>query len=197
MLTALLLVAAYLCGSLPTGEWFAGRTAVNLRRAGSGSVGATNVARTAGIIAGLLTLIADIGKGYLPTLLATYMPGDRWHAVLVGFAALLGHVYPIFSRFEGGKGVATTFGVYLCLTPPAAEIALLVFLAVALSTRYVSLASMIGALTVGLAAAVLGYRAFLWMPAVLMAGIIIVRHRSNITRLRQGQEPKFQFAARA
>jgi glycerol-3-phosphate acyltransferase PlsY len=197
MLTVLLVVAAYLCGSLPTGEWFAGQAGVNLRRAGSGNVGATNVARTAGIIAGLLTLIADIAKGYLPTLLSTYTPGDRWHAVLVGFVAFLGHIYPIFSRFEGGKGAATAFGVYLCLTPPAAEIALVVFLAVALSTRYVSLASMIGTLTLGLSAAVLGYRAFLWMPAVIMAGIIIVRHRSNITRLRRGQEPTFQFASRA
>ncbi len=197
MEAAILVVAAYLCGSLPTGVWLARRQGVDVRQSGSGNIGATNVARTAGMTAGLLTLIADIGKGYLPTLVAAYTPGDRWRVVLVGFVAFLGHVFPIFSRFNGGKGVATAFGVYLCLTPPAAEIALAVFLIVALWTRYISLASMLGAATLALSAAVMTNRALVWMPAVAMAGIIIARHRENIARLRRGQEPKFRFASRS
>jgi glycerol-3-phosphate acyltransferase PlsY len=192
MYTVLLVVFGYLCGSLPTGVWFGRRAGVDVRRSGSGNVGATNVARTAGTTAGLLTLGCDIAKGLVPTMVAGALPGDRWRVVVVGVAAVIGHIFPVFSRFSGGKGVATAFGVFLWLAPVAAAAALLVFLAVAVATQYVSLASVAGVVTVAVASAVCRYGAPVWIAACVVAGVIVVRHRDNLSRLWKGLEPKFR-----
>jgi len=201
MLTALLLVGGYLCGSLPTGEWFAHQAGVDVRRAGSGNVGATNVARTAGASAGVLTLFADVAKGLVPTLFAALLApvtaGDHWRVAAVGLSAFLGHVYPIFSRFSGGKGVATAFGAFLILAPLAAAAGALMFLLVAFSTRYVSVASMLGALTLAVCAVPLKYPMDVRAAGFAAAAIILWRHRANLARLRSGQEPKFSFRDQA
>jgi acyl phosphate:glycerol-3-phosphate acyltransferase len=194
MRTALLVAIGYLCGSLPTGAWFGRRAGVDVRRRGSGNIGATNVARTVGAGAGLLTLVCDIAKGSVPTLLAgTFTPDQNWLAVLVGIAAVVGHVFPVFSRFAGGKGVATGFGVFVPLAPAAAMASLVAFLAVAFWTRYVSVAAMLAAATLPLACVALRYATPIWAGALVIAAIILVRHRANLSRLRKGLEPKFRL----
>ena len=193
MRVSLLIVLGYLCGSLPTGVWFARRAGIDVKRAGSGNIGATNVARTAGAGAGVLTLFCDIAKGLVPAVLAAALTPDRWVVMGVGLAALAGHVLPVFSRFAGGKGVATGFGVFVALAPAAAAASFVVFSTVAFSTRYVSLASMSAAVTLPLACVVLQVARPFSVGAVAVAAIILVRHRENLRRLRQGLEPKFRL----
>jgi glycerol-3-phosphate acyltransferase PlsY len=193
---AALVVAAYLCGSLPTGVW-AGRWAgVDVRSAGSGNIGATNVARTAGAVPAILTLIGDVAKGFLPVLLARSLLDDQVLIALAGLAAFLGHLFSVFLRFSGGKGVATAFGVFLALTPAAAAVSAAVFAAAAVSTRYVSVASLLGAAVLPPAAAVLGAPWPVCGTALVVAAAVVVRHRGNLSRLRQGEEPKFQIQRR-
>ena len=196
MSTVLLVVFGYLCGSIPTGVWFARSAGVDVRRAGSGNIGATNVARTAGALAGLLTLICDVAKGFLPTLLADAVVADRWQAVAVGIAAVVGHVFPIFARFAGGKGVATAFGVFLHLAPGAAAVSAVVFALVAVLTRYVSLASMLAAAALPAVCAAIHHPPPIWLGAVLVGALVIARHRDNIRRLRAGSEPAFRLPGR-
>jgi len=193
MAAAALIAAAYLCGSLPIGVW-AGRWAgVDVQRAGSGNIGATNVARTAGGRAALLTLSGDVGKGFLPAVLAQHVLNEPWVVALTGVAAFFGHNFSIFLHFSGGKGVATAFGVFLGLTPMAALVSLAVFVTAALLTRYVSVASMLAAVALAITTAGAGYAVALQFAALLTAGAIIARHHSNLARLRQGTEPKFQI----
>ncbi len=189
----LLIVFGYLCGSLPTGVWFGRRAGIDVKRAGSGNIGATNVARTAGAGAGLLTLCCDVAKGLVPAMLAAALTPDRWVVMGVGLAALAGHVFPVFSRFAGGKGVATGFGVFVALAPAAASASFLVFLAVAFWTRYVSLASMSAAATLPLACVALQVARPFSAGAFVVAAIILICHRENLRRLRQGFEPKFRL----
>ncbi len=196
-MSAVLLVAfGYLCGSIPTGVWFARGAGVDVRRAGSGNIGATNVARTAGTVAGLLTLLCDVAKGFIPTLLAGALVADRWQAVAVGIAAVVGHVFPIFARFAGGKGVATAFGVFLQLAPGAAAVSAVVFALVGILTRYVSLASMLAAAALPFACAAMHHPPPIWLGAFLVGALVIARHRDNIRRLRNGSEPTFRLAGR-
>jgi len=196
--TPLLLLFGYLCGSLPTGAWFARQVGVDVRSVGSGNVGATNVARTAGARAGIFTLLADIAKGLLPTLIAAivaqHTAGDNWRITAVGFCAFLGHVFPIFSGFSGGKGVATAFGAFVALAPLAAAAGLVVFVAIAALSRYVSVASMLGAITLAVGTTRFDYAPHVRVAAFAAAAIIIIRHRENIVRLWRRQEPKFQVA---
>ena len=192
MLTALLLFVAYLCGSLPTGVWLGRMAGVDVRRAGSGNIGATNVARTAGLHPALLTLVGDIAKGFAPTAVARVLLMDQSVIAMVAVAAFFGHIFSVFVRFSGGKGVATGFGVFLALAPWAAAVAALVFTTIAVATRYVSLASMVAAASLPVASAALGCAPPVWGAAIVIATTIIVRHRDNLLRLRRGVEPKFQ-----
>ncbi len=189
----LLIALGYLCGALPTGVWFGRRAGIDVKRAGSGNIGATNVARTAGARAGLLTLFCDVAKGFVPAVLARALTSDLWLAMGVGLAAFVGHVLPVFSRFAGGKGVATGFGVFAALAPAAASASFVVFLAVAFSTRYVSLASISAAATLPLACVALQVARPFSVGAFVVAAIILVRHRENLRRLRTGLEPKFRL----
>lgn len=188
---ACLMVAAYLCGSLPTGVWAGRRAGVDVRRSGSGNVGATNVARTAGARAAVLTLAGDIAKGLGPVLVARALSMPPWAIAGVGIAALLGHIYSVFLRFSGGKGVATAFGVFLGMAPFAAAVSLMVFAAVAVTTRYVSLASVVATLALGAACTVIGYATPIRVAALFVAVVIVLRHRENLLRLWEGAEPKF------
>lgn len=187
-------VLAYLLGSLPFGYVLVKlRGAGDVRALGSGSTGATNVARTLGPGAGLLVLALDAGKGYAAVWLAARLSeGDmRWTAA-AGVAAILGHSFPVFIRFRGGKSVATGLGVFLFLTPLAVAACLGVWLSALAIWRYVSLSSMLATA----AYPVLAYALYRPALAVLLAGavgacIIVLRHHANIRQLMAGTENKF------
>ncbi len=185
----LLVAGAYLAGSLPFGYW-AGRAAGrDVRREGSGNTGATNVWRTLGPRYGAPVLALDALKGFVPALvgLALYGPGV---AVLASGAALLGHSFPIFLGFGGGKGVATGTGTVLALTPLVTLPFVALFLAVLWTTRYVSLASMTACAGYTLACLALGEPWPVTLYAALGTAGIIWRHRANIRRLRAGTESR-------
>ena len=191
----LLTLAAYLIGGMPFGYWFVRLTSgEDIRRMGSGNIGATNVHRTRGKKAGLAVLALDILKGYLAVFLAMKLSGSN--PVVTGcatFAVMLGHCYPVFLRFKGGMAVACYVGAFLCLAPAVVLGMAVVFAAVVATTKYISLASIISA-AVFPAALLFVHPA----PAVLLACIassllVIMRHRANIDRLRAGQENMFSL----
>jgi glycerol-3-phosphate acyltransferase PlsY len=196
MRVLLLIGAAYICGSLPIGVWVGRWSGVDVRRRGSGNIGATNVARTAGAGAGLLTLLGDVGKGVIAAAAARLLLNDPWLIALCALAAVCGHLFSIFLHFSGGKGVATAFGVFLVLTPAAAALSAVVFTVTASSTRYASLASMLAALALPLIAFACAYPVPLYLTAAIVAAIIILRHRDNLSRLRRGVEPRFRIGQR-
>jgi glycerol-3-phosphate acyltransferase PlsY len=174
-----------------------------VRTLGSGNLGATNVYRSLGPAIGIATLLLDIAKGALPVWLVPGAPwtqdfpgGHAWCALAVGFAAVAGHVWTFLAGFKGGKGVATTVGVLLALSPPAFGVFVLVFLAVLLATRYVSLGSILGA--IGFVIALWrfnpdGVQSPAFLLGCLLAVVVIVRHKDNIVRLAKGTERRFTF----
>ncbi len=186
-------VSAYLCGSIPTGVLIARRLGVEVRQVGSGNIGATNVARSAGKKAGLLTLLGDAAKGLLPVLIVRLLDLRDTTLACTAVAALLGHLFPIFLGFSGGKGVATGLGVFLGLAPYAILLALLLFLATFVFFRIVSLASLVAAAATPLLLLWLAYPSACVVAGLVIALLIIARHHENITRLWKGQEPKFNF----
>jgi glycerol-3-phosphate acyltransferase PlsY len=188
---AVLVVLGYLAGCVPSGLLLGRRAGIDVRRSGSGNIGATNVARSVGAVLGLATLVADAAKGALPVLLARTLDGRPAVATAAGVAAFLGHVFPVTLRFAGGKGVATALGVILVISPLVVVCALGVFALAFLLTRYVSLASVLAAILVPIATAALGYPRSTLAAAVVMSAIIVVRHRENVARLRAGTEPRF------
>jgi acyl phosphate:glycerol-3-phosphate acyltransferase len=185
-------VVAYLIGSVPFGvilTRLAG--AGDVRRIGSGNIGATNVLRTGRKGLALATLAFDMLKGALPAWLAyRYLGPDM--AVVAGLGAVLGHCFPVWLKFQGGKGVATAAGVVIALTPMVAAIAIGIFVLVVLATRYVSLASMLGAIAAAPGAYLLGYvqAAELYL---LLALIIVLKHAGNIHRLARGTESRLDL----
>ncbi len=193
MAVLFLLLFAYLLGSVPTGFLLGYLAGVDVRKAGSGNVGATNVARVVGKKLGLLTLLGDAAKGFVPVFMALEMGLGVAITGLVALAAFLGHLYPVFLKFQGGKGVATTLGALLALAPGATGVLLLVFLVVALASRIVSLASIVTVGITPLAIWVLGYPTPLIGLGLIMAVMIIWRHRENIHRLFSGEEPRFNL----
>jgi glycerol-3-phosphate acyltransferase PlsY len=203
---AVLLIAAYLIGSIPfsylVARAFAGK---DVRREGSGNVGATNVARTAGRMAGVLALALDLAKGYAAVALARwivarpdwpYAPGPQpWQSremwiALAGLVAVLAHMFPVWLRFQGGKGVATAAGVVLALDPRVFLASLLVFAIVVLLSRMVSLGSILTAASIPLLFRFVAHESPYWRT-VLSIGIalaVILKHHSNIARLARGTE---------
>ena len=185
-------LAAYLCGSIPTGALLAKRQGIAIQEAGSGNVGATNVARTAGKKAGILTLIGDILKGLFPVLIIRWLGLNEVAQASAAVMATLGHLFPVFLRFAGGKGVATGLGVFLGLAPIAILTALLGFALVFAVCRIVSLASLVAAaLTPGFIF-FFAYPRPVLLAGIVIAGLIIVRHHENIGRLLKGEEQKFR-----
>jgi glycerol-3-phosphate acyltransferase PlsY len=193
----LLLLAAYLLGTIPFGIIF-GRVfgARDVREAGSGNIGATNVARVAGPVPGILTLLADAAKGALAVWLAAYSTHSsaEW-MMLAGLTALLGHCFPVWLGFTGGKGVATALGVFAMLSPLAALSALIFFAIVVAVWRFVSLGSIAAAAAMPL----LIY--FLWAPGhapplpvifgtLFASSLVIYKHDANLQRLVEGTEPR-------
>ena len=209
MLCAALVCAAYLVGAIPFGLLIGLTRGVDIRAHGSHNIGATNAGRVLGRGWGILCLVLDILKGLIPTLIASGVldrgqpPANyllQW--IAVGLAAVVGHTFPIYLRFRGGKGVATTIGVTLGIYPVmtiAISIALLAYAAVRFTTGRVALGSL--TLAVVLPGAVLAVTRWRGQPmgdswplialASVLAVLIIVRHRSNISRLLKGEEPRF------
>lgn len=190
------LLLAYLLGSLPFGYLLVKqKTGEDIRGAGSGSIGATNVTRALGLGWGFLTLALDVGKGYLAVLVAAQISGGnlRWVAA-AGLAAILGHSFPVFLRFRGGKSVATGVGVFAYFTPWALLATLGVWVVVVALWRYVSLGSVLATAVYPLLAFAL-YRPPLEVTLAGVAGacLILVRHRSNLQRLVSGTENKLTW----
>lgn len=192
---AAVLCTAYLLGSIPSGL-LVGRYlchGIDIRAYGSGNIGATNAFRVLGPWAGLLVLVADVAKGMLAVYLAFIFLNTPLAAVLSGAAAIAGHTWPVFLSFKGGRGVATGLGVIIMLVPKVTLVVFCVWLAIVLVTRYVSLASIVGAALTPLLMwfwhAPLSYLYFV----TIAAAFVIYRHLPNIQRLWRGEELKLQF----
>jgi glycerol-3-phosphate acyltransferase PlsY len=194
---ALAIAIAYAAGSIPS-AYIAGKArGVDLRKHGSGNLGATNVIRVLGTRIGLVVFAFDVAKGALPVLLlprytvSSFPP--VWIAIACGVAAILGHTRPLFLLFQrGGKGVATAAGVFLALAPIQTLLALIVFAVVLLTSGYVSLGSLISAsLLPVLIGVTLGPRSPVFTISILVALFVFWTHRTNISRLRRGEEHRF------
>jgi acyl phosphate:glycerol-3-phosphate acyltransferase len=208
MLTLYLTIAliGYLLGSIPFGyllvKFFRGE---DVRSTGSGNIGATNVARTGSKGLAIATLALDALKGMAAVALAMVAAHSSYNYGLYGFraeparlmsaaalAAVLGHIFPAWLKFKGGKGVATALGVFLVLFPKAILVSLVIFIVVVAATRYVSLGSILGAISFPIAACFLGSRDWeALLPVSLIALIIVMKHHANIGRLRAGNENRF------
>jgi glycerol-3-phosphate acyltransferase PlsY len=190
---------AYVLGAVPFGyllvKW---KTGSDVRASGSGNIGATNVLRTTGRAAGVATLLLDVAKGYLAVWIAGRLSGgDQAIESLAALAVMMGHAYPVFLKFKGGKAVASFVGAFLCASPVALVAVLVVFTVVVAWTRHISMGSIVGAVTFPLAVWLIQKPGPAMMAASLVAGgFIIYKHKSNIERLRAGTENKFTFGAR-
>lgn len=191
-----LTLAAYLLGSIPFGllvsRWLGGP---DPRGVGSGNLGTANLYRLLGLKAAALTLLGDVLKGTLPVLLATFWltPLGAWResaVAVVGGAAVLGHVFPVYLRFKGGKGVATAFGVVAALAPWAAFNLALVYVLALAQTRIFSLSALICAWTLPLAVGLFSDSKAYLLLAGFLSGLVLVRHRENLERLFKGEEPR-------
>jgi len=185
----IVLVVAYLLGSIPFGYLIVRRRmGADIRETGSGGTGATNVSRRAGKAAGVLTLLLDAAKGSVAVLIAKAVGGDDWVVAVTAVAALVGHIFPVWLGFRGGKGVATGVGIFSVLAPISLLCAGVIFIAIVVTTRYVSLGSMIAAVLIPV---------FVWLEsgaqpvllaAILAAALIVFAHRGNIQRLASRTE---------
>jgi len=188
----LIIAAAYLIGSIPFALILARRWgAADLRRIGSGNLGAANVLRASGLTAGVLVAALDIAKGAVSVVLAQRLGGAGAGPAAAGVAAIVGHVYPVWLGFRGGKGVATACGVFTVLTPLAVPPALAIFLASVWATRYISVGSVLASVVLPTAAYVTGSPGPVVAAAVAASVLIVFRHRSNLARLRDGTERRF------
>lgn len=199
MITAVLgLAIAYLLGDIPFGYLLVKlTTGGDVRASGSGNIGATNVLRTTGRAAGVATLLLDIAKGYLAVWLEGQLTGGNvgWMSAAV-LAVMLGHSYPVFLRFRGGKAMASFVGAWLYLAPLPLAAVLVVFVAMVVWTRHISLGSIIGAGTFPLAVWLIEHPPAVVVGAAVLSGALIVyRHRENIARLRGGNESIFSFGS--
>ena len=201
----IILVISYIIGSIPTaiiaGKWL---KKIDIRKHGSGNAGATNVFRTLGWKAGITVLLIDMFKGFIPV----YWIAGMFHQnpdtliyfqLLAGICAILGHIWTIFAGFKGGKGVGTSAGVFLGLAPLALGIALLIFVIIVWLTRYVSLGSILAALTLLIILLLQKFVLNMFVPDILLyvctviVILIWVAHKENIKRLLKGDENKMKF----
>ncbi|APG29063.1 acyl-phosphate glycerol 3-phosphate acyltransferase [Syntrophotalea acetylenivorans] len=194
MIFALVLLTAYLIGAIPTGLLLTRMVGGgDIRNSGSGNIGATNVYRTIGRKLGALTLVGDALKGALPVLAANTLFGDNLYQVgAVSVAAFLGHCFPVYLGFKGGKGVATALGVYLVLSPLAVLGAFLTFAGLVWKTRYISVGSISAAAVIPVLVWFTRGSLPLLLATLIISSIVILRHRTNIQRLFAGTENKFK-----
>jgi len=188
MNAVLAVTLGYLVGSIPFAYLLSRRQGVDLRRAGSGNVGASNVLRTTGVRAAVLAMALDGVKGTLAVLMAHLLSAGLVATVVAAFASVVGHVYPVWLRFRGGKGVATAAGAFAVLAPEALGIASVVFVITVIATRFISVGSIAGALTLVIVAAVSDVPGVVAIGATASTIVIIYRHRGNLTRLVAGTE---------
>ena len=187
----LLIVGGYLAGSVPTGVILAKLfTTKDIRQEGSGNIGATNVYRVLGARLGVLTLVGDVLKGAIPVLLARTLLGDDLWIAAVALSTFLGHLYPLFLKFRGGKGVATALGIFMVIAPLVVACAAGVFVLVAVIWRYVSLASLAASALMPLFLGIAGYSSVYVGLGLIVGFLIFYRHGDNIKRLREGVEKK-------
>jgi glycerol-3-phosphate acyltransferase PlsY len=184
-----IVIVAYLIGSVPFALFLARRWgAADLHRIGSGNLGAANVLRASGVKAGVLVAVLDITKGAVSVMLAQRFADQAAAPAAAGLAAIVGHIYPVWLRFRGGKGVATACGVFSVLTPFAIPPALGIFAVTVWVTKYVSLGSMLASVALPPIAYATGSPAPTVAAAFVASAIIVFRHRSNLVRLRTGTE---------
>ncbi len=190
MLTAVpAVIVGYLIGSVPFALLLArrwGRT--DLRQVGSGNLGAANVLRASGVTAGIVVALLDVAKGAASVVVAGYVSANAAAPAAAGLAAIVGHIYPVWLQFRGGKGVATACGVFTVLTPLAVAPVLTLFIATVWITKYVSLGSMLASIALPPVAYATGSQEPVVAAASITAAIIVFRHRSNLARLREGSE---------
>ena len=202
LLLSISLIIVYLIGSIPFAYIYAKVfRKIDIREHGSGNVGATNVVRVLGTKAGVIVLLLDMLKGFVPVLIFTHCIGwtkdIQWVPVLIGIFAILGHTFTVFLSFKGGKGVATSAGVFLALSPYAVIGTLLLFAIIVWISKYVSLGSMVAALFLVLVQTFMYYQGYsnpyILAFALILAFFIIYKHKSNISRLIKGTENKLSF----
>ena len=189
---ALLVFAGYLLGSISFAFWIVRwRTGEDIRESGSGNPGATNVLRAHGKTLALAVALLDVAKGTAAVLLVRLVTADPRFAAAAGFAAILGHVFPVFSGFRGGKGVATAVGAFLALAPLATLACLAVFVLLVAATRYVSLGSVVAIVLLPPAASLLSRASqATLLAAAATAVLVVVKHVENLKRLARGEERK-------
>jgi acyl phosphate:glycerol-3-phosphate acyltransferase len=191
-MTFFLILFAYFLGSIPTGVVLTKAfSKVDIRTQGSKNIGATNVYRTAGKKLGVLALLGDILKGVIPVVLARVTLESHFWIGAVALVAFLGHIYPIFLKFKGGKGAATGLGIFLALSPLPTALAAIVFVLVVFRWRYISLGSLTAATSVVVFLALLDPHKIYIPFAFIVAALIFYRHRENLERLMEGRENKF------
>lgn len=189
------MIFAYLLGSIPTG-YLIGKflKGIDIREYGSGNPGATNVFRVVGKTAGIMALLLDCLKGYLPVQIFVHsVSQNEWHLAFIGLAAIAGHNWSVFLNFRGGKGVATSLGVFLALLPGPTLIAIGFFLIAFLATQRVSVGSMLSAISLCMSTWILTSSRFFTSLTILCTLLIFISHRKNIWRLIHNQEPKISF----
>lgn len=187
------LILAYLAGSFPT-AWLVGRAmGLDLRQEGSGNLGGTNAFRVMGARGGIPVVAVDVTKGYVPAAMFPLWDGSALPelALAYGLLAIIGHVWPVWLRFQGGKGVATGGGVLLALAPLAALVALMIWIGVVLLTRTVSIASLVAATSVPVVASLTGAPVSTVLFCAGIAGFVWWTHRSNLGRIARGEELRF------
>jgi glycerol-3-phosphate acyltransferase PlsY len=187
-MAGLSILVGYLAGSVPFAFLLARRAGIDVRQEGSGNVGAANVMRTTGLGRGLAVMTLDIAKGAAAVAIAYLSAGGIAIPALTGTAAVVGHIYPVWLRFRGGKGIAVAAGAFGMLSPIATGIALTLFVVIVWTTRYVSLGSVAATLALPPAAWLTGAPAAVVGAAAGSAGLILFRHRANLRRLRSGTE---------
>lgn len=188
----LILILSYLIGSIPS-AYLAGRIFANvdIRTVGSGNVGATNVYRTVGKAAGIGVLIIDILKGFLPVYLVGLLGFDTIYKIIAGLGAVTGHIWTIFLKFKGGKGIATGLGIFLGITPILILISLVLSIPIVVISRYASLGSITGALFFSLLLLFFEKEVVVKVFGIAVSVLVVIRHLPNIKRLIAGQEYKF------
>jgi glycerol-3-phosphate acyltransferase PlsY len=187
------ILASYLIGAVPFGLLIGRLVGADVRMAGSGNIGATNVGRVLGKKLGILTLLCDVTKGFLPVWAAAHLlPSSSANRELIvvscGLAAVVGHMFPLYLKFKGGKGVATALGVFLALSPWSILISVLVFAAAVAGSGYVSVGSLVASGLIPLWLWIMGESSPILVAAIAIVFLIWCKHSSNIGRLLRGEE---------
>lgn len=184
----ILVIAAFVTGSIPFGVLFAKAKGVDLRQVGSGNIGATNALRNVGKAAGVLTLLGDMLKGTAAVALGKAFGVSPLYEGILGLAAILGHDFSVFLRFRGGKGVATSLGVILIYMPGAGILTLSVWMTTVLLTRYSSLGALVSFTVLPAGVALMRYPGEKLVLSVIISGLLVAKHSGNIKRLLNGTE---------